>query len=225
MKALFHKLKTRWALIAVLVLIAAFVAGVNYGIRTSGGAVAEERTPRPTPPFLVNTPTDAEFEASIATAVAKGDPGFYDLTIEVIDPKTGRPVEDSVSGQQDPQLAELEAAYNAADAAYSSFWSHVWNDQLTPSYREYLNTDPGRAIYLVEVDRVIHLPRGVELYWIDDLDTIPYPACISCPAYGLRTGEETVRIDSDGRVFVRNSDVLPDGFSFLSEFEIVHWKR
>ena len=49
MRPLPDKVGTRWALIALVVAVVAFVAGVNYQLRTGGGILAQASTPTPAP--------------------------------------------------------------------------------------------------------------------------------------------------------------------------------
>ena len=49
MRQLLDRIGTRWVLIALAVAVVAFVAGVNYQLRTAGGILAQSSTPIPAP--------------------------------------------------------------------------------------------------------------------------------------------------------------------------------
>ena len=243
MKALLQTLRTRWVAIAIAVAAIAFVAGVSYGLRTTDDIVAQEPSPTYIPPSLLNTPTKAEAQVMIATAeaiIAKTGGG---LVIRVIDPKTGKPVEETPVAAMSKEEAALDAAYEAAYVKYPGSKlghiqvQHINSTTLTPSLKEYLNTDPDRAIYLRTIDRVVHLPETVWIVWVDGGPS-PHPSCTSStpeawcqgwPSYDLRLKDNSesdyrktsVTVDSTGTVDVRGSDILPEGFSFLSEFKVV----
>ena len=245
MKALLQTLRTRWVAIAIAVAAIAFVAGVSYGFRTTDDIVAQEPSPTYIPPSLLNTPTKAEAQVMIATAeaiIAKTGGG---LVIRVIDPKTGKPVEETPVAAMSKEEAALQTAYDVAYAKYHKYrrseFGHVQlqnfsSTTLTSNLQEYLSTDPDRAIYLRTIDRVIHLPENIRP-WANG-GPLPHPSCTSStpddwckgwPSYVLRLNDSdesdyrktSVTVDSTGTVDVRGSDTLPDGFSFLSEFKIV----
>ena len=230
MNALLHTLRTRWAVIALAVAAVAFVAGVNYGLRTGGGILAQGVTPTPTSIYDINTPTVAELDAAYATAVAENAPTAI---VRVIDGNTGKPIEENVSSMSKEEAA-VDAAYDEAKAKYigSRSWPHARVDRLTSNVREYLATNPDRAIYLVKLDRVVHLPEGVRIVDYYTKEDSPPPILCSDPAdgcpttlpsYYLRSLGNSVEVDSAGHVFVVDSDIIPDGFSFLSEFTV--WRK
>ena len=244
MRTLLDKIGTRWLLIALAVAAVAFVAGVNYGLRTDGGIGAQGVTPT-VPPALLNTPTASEVSAMIATAeaiISTPTPGAG-LVIEVIDPATNNPVKESAVAAMSKEEAALVAAYETADAKFSeiSMWFHSRFDRLTPNLQEYLDTNPDRAIYLQKIDKVIHLPENVQIRWIKEKSNIPSPRLCAKPADGCQTAlpayelalkesQETDRrkrwvlVDSAGYVFVAGSDTLPQDFSFLSKFQVARYK-
>ena len=236
MRTLLDKIGTRWVLIALAVAVVAFVAGVNYQLRTGGGILAQSSTP--TPSVLKPTPTDAEL-----VAARTKNPNVKPVSVTVMDPKTGKSVNESFAASQSKEEAALEAAYLAAEAEYPrSSLPHVnvQPDTLTSNLQEYLSTHPDRAIYLRKIDRVIHLPEGIMIRWIRSDDTYPKPRVCNDPADGCPTSlpayvlyntalgvnknytpNMSIIVDSSGYVFVRNSDTLPDGFTFLSELKVI----
>ena len=258
MNALLQTLRTRWAVIALAVAAIAFVAGVSYGLRTSDGIGAQAPSETPViPPSLKYTPTTEETRDIIGTAEAIIANTGGGLIIEVIDPKTGKPAEESAVAAVSKEEAaynaahdKYQAAYDVAHAKYSeSRWTHyfVVPHRLTTNFQEYLDTDPDRAIYLVEIDRVIHLPKGIRINWIQTEHggnptpprTCPTPTPQGCPASlpayqlvdsaeeGLYTSDGSlnsrygVLVDSSGHVFLYEADTLPDNFSFLSGLKVV----
>ena len=239
MRPLLDKIGTRWVLIALVVAAVAFVAGVNYQLRTGGGILAQGVTPTPTSIYAINTPTDAELDAAIATAVAKNLPT---AVVRVIDPKTGKPVEDSPVAVMSNEEADLQAAYQVAEETFdrASVWSHVRFGQLTANLQEYLGANPDRVIYLQKIDRTIHLPKDIMIRWIMSDDTHPKPSVCDDPADGCPTSlpayvlydtalgvnknympNMSIIVDGSGYVFVRDSDTLPGGFTFLSELKVI----
>ena len=215
MKAPLQTLRTHWAVIALAVAGIAIVAGVSYGLRTSNGIGAQAPPNTPViPPSLEDTPTTEETRDIIGTAEA-------------------------VSKEE----AALDAAYKAATAKYPrSIWPHVQipitqSTTLTPNLQEYLNTHPGRAIYLRTIDKVLHLPKNIKLRYVQG-GVFPLPQCFSSgcdwwPSYDIALKDSNellphkraVSVESTGTVEVRRSDTLPDGFSFLSEFKIERVER
>ena len=227
MRTLPHTLKTRWLLIALAVGVAvaaiAIIAGANFGLRTSGGATS--------------APTDEEWDAAIATAVAKSARPLG--VVEMVDSATGKPVEDSPAVAISKEELAFEEAYETADAKYPlNFWPHVYVSpkRLTPHLQEYLNTHPDRAIYLRTIDRVVHLPENVGIRWVQRGVFPPYECawgdpedwCPTWPSYDIALNvtdepdrrKRSVTVDSTGVVSVGGSDTLPDGFSFLSQFKV-----
>ena len=230
MRLLLDKIGTLWVLIALAVAVVAFVAGVNYGLRTSGGILAQEPSPTYIPPWILNTPTRAEVLSLVATAEAKGtlsDNQGEGLGFRVREPNKNKPTGATALSKEE---AALIAAYDAAKSAYyeTTSWPHVKSDRLTPNLQKYLTTNPDRAIYLVKIDRLVHLPEGVKIGDYYTKENSPPPILCSTPAEGcptdlpwyyLRAGEKQVSVDGAGHVFIHNSDILPDTFSFLSEFK------
>ena len=80
MNAPLHTLRTRWVVIALAVAAVAFVAGVNYGLRTTEDIVAQEPTP---PNITFPTPTDAEWDALASQTPTGGE------LIVVFEPEEG----------------------------------------------------------------------------------------------------------------------------------------
>ena len=227
MRTLPHTPKTRRLLIALAagaaVAAIAIIAGVNCGLRTSGGATS--------------APTDAERDAAVATAAAKSARPLG--VVEVVDSATGKPVEGSPVAAISKEELAFEEAYETADAKYPrTSWPHVYVSpkRLTPNLEEYLNTHPDRAIYLRTIDRVVHLPENIWLRWVSKGVFAPYECasgdpedwCPKWPTYdiALKDSDEpdrrkrSVRVDSTGVVSVSGSDTLPDGFSFLSKLKV-----
>ena len=194
----------RWLAVGAVVVIVAFVVGFAFGLPNSGGVLAQDTAPSPTPTVPpLPTPTSAELDAMIAA-----NPNIpQTLTIRMIDSVTGLPMKDEpVAAPQRTRPTEAEA--------------------------EYLASDPERAIYLYEIDRVIHLPEGFVIWWVYNdgyfsRECSPgylMPRCPIEPAYHLKRVEngKKVGVDSAGYVFVVDSDTLPAGFGFLSDLEVIH---
>ncbi len=190
---------SRWLAVGTGVVIVAFVVGFAFGQPDSEGVLAQDATLTPTP---TSTPTPtAEFDTMTAT-----NPGILEIPIVVIDPQTGRPAEDR------PATAHQRVPRSQAEA-------------------EYLTSDPERTIYLEGADRVIHLPDGIVIRWIYrdgyfSRECTPGHLSSRCPvepAYHLRrvANRKLVGVDSAGYVFVTDSDTLPEGFEFLSGFEVI----
>ena len=228
MRTLLDKIGTRWLLIALVVAVVAFVAGVNYGLRTSGGMLAQGGTPTPTSIYDINTPTAAELDAAYATAVAQNVPT---AVVVVRGGSASKPV--TAMSKEEKEEAALSAAYLAAEETFDG-GTHYWDDRITRitfNLEEYLGIHPKRAIYLVDIDRVIRLPKGIEYSYSLNKWQSPPPTCRRpsywsgrCPvfpAYALRApSRDEVWVDSAGYVFVPDSDTLPEGFSFLSDLKV-----
>ena len=205
-------------------------------MRTSGGILAQGVTPTPT--YDINIPTSADLDASLATAIAENVPT---AVVRVIHPKISKSTgEDTSVSAQVSQSSNFKVAvaYATAEAAYSSWIPHLWDDRinrLTPNYKEYLETNPERAIYLLEIDRVIHLPDGIHIGLVlEERDTGSHCSspnywggrCPTLPNHNLGNKDGShVWVDSSGNVYVLDSHTLRDGFSFLSEFKIRRYSR
>ena len=190
MNALLQTLRTRWVVIALAVAAVAFVAGVNYGLRTSDGIGAQAPTP---PDVTFPPPTDEEWEAMLASRPERKQFTIYPVVV----------TPDSSS------MSKAEAEYAAADQ--------------------------GRAIYLWDINKTVHLPNGVDIEdihhsvgcWAGDPENPDdkglFPKCPSTPLHILKTGESVIGLDASGRVF----DYSIDGdtikrFSFLKGYEVVN---
>ena len=66
--------------------------------------------------------------------------------------------------KEEKEEAALSAAYLAAEETFDG-GTHYWDDRITRitfNLEEYLGIHPKRAIYLVDIDRVIRLPKDIE---------------------------------------------------------------
>ena len=108
---------------------------------------------------------------------------FLRPVVRVIDPKTGKTVEDSPVAVMSNEEADLQAAYQVAEETFdrASVWSHVRFGQLTANLQEYLGANPDRVIYLQKIDRTIHLPKDIMIRWIMSDDTHPKPSVCDDP--------------------------------------------
>ena len=96
MRTLLQQNKTRWLLIALAAAVIAFVAGVSYGLRTSDGIGAQQRTP---PNVTFSPPTDTEWAALAAQTPYAGE-----LVIDTVQEATGA-----------SSMSKAEAEYWAAE--------------------------------------------------------------------------------------------------------------
>lgn len=204
------RLLRRWPIIGIFVVIAALVGGFAFGTFYSDGnlrILAQDPAPTPTLSFVVNTPTDAELD---------------EMKAEYIKTLTSTPRARSRSAAAAVPtptftVAEQIQEYRMYARSQAEF--------------EYWMSDRERAIYLEELDRVIHLPDSVvdlsiyddrpypPQYWCGAPDR-PIPRCPVAPVYDLDMGEYTISVDSTGRVFLDDGETLP---SFLSGLKVLYW--
>ena len=135
--------------------------------------------------------------------------------------------------KEEKEEAALSAAYLAAEETFDG-GTHYWDERITRitfNLEDYLSAHPERASDLVDIDRVIRLPKDIEYVqsmhkWQSPPATCRRPSwwsgkCPVFPAYNLRAPSgDVVWADSAGYVFVPDSDILPEGFSFLSDLKV-----
>ena len=66
--------------------------------------------------------------------------------------------------KEEKEQAAIRAAYEAADETFDG-GTHYWDERITRitfNLEEYLGIHPKRAVYLVDIDRVIRLPKDIE---------------------------------------------------------------
>ena len=227
MRPLLNKIGTRWALIALAAAVIAFVAGVSYGLRTDGGILARWVTSTPTSIYDLNTPTAWELNIAYATAVSQTPTAV----VVVTGGSASKPA--AAMSKEEKEKAALRAAYRAAEDTFDG-GTHYWDERITKitfNLEEYLGIHPKQAIYLVDIDRVIRLPKNIKYVQSFDKWQSPPATCIrpswwsgKCPVFPtynlMAPSGNKVWVDSAGYVFVPDSDTLPEGFSFLSDLKV-----
>ena len=183
MRTLLNKIGTRWVLIALVVAVVAFVAGVNYGLRNSGGILAQASTPTPE-----STPTQ--------------DP------------------------QPTPDISKIVVPEGLPTATIEFSIINETVGPKTAARTEYNSVETGRAIYLYDIDKVIHLPDNVMV--LDVLmrlyNCVLNTPCPSSPIYILLLEEATIAIDSSGIVWPGEMGTTGHGidtFPFLKGYEVI----
>ena len=190
---------TRNLLLIAFVVVGMLAIGVVVAISTrTPGDVAAQQVPKTKVVKGIPTPTNEQFEASAPE-------GREPLRIS-------RTIEQSSGASAQQQVAESAARLEFEEAMRSG----------------------QQVAYLEAIDRVIYAPPGFTISIIlsgaiggGNLGCPPKEFVVveRCPVgrlYVIRDSnrDEAVTIDSTGHVYESNSDTLPAGFEFLSEFPV-----
>ena len=208
MRTLLDKIGTRWVLIALLVAVVAFVAGVNYGLRTSGGILAQGVTPTPTSaPLVITEDTMHLLPPLDLTAVRQyPDPpclekfsrkyGLHGAGITISFNETRCHLKDRNGRYITEAEADDLVAQRAAMAAASGKWV---NPVLS-----------ARSITLLD-GTVVNLPDDVKIAARHEPRLSCSGPCPRIPLYKLVRGDSVIWIDSMGYVINYYGDVSESG--------------
>ena len=202
----------RWPLVGIFVILTALVGGFAFETFYSDGEVrilAQDPPPTPTLSFVVNTPTDDE---------------LHKLRAEYIKNLTATP--------RVLFSAKDKAAAQAVPTATPTLIEAARMMARSQAEFEYFISDRERTIYLEEIDKLIHMPESV-IKVTRDVGPVPMirywcgapdrrvARCPVTPGYELdMVGDWAVTVDSAGRVFLDEGEILPP---FLSGLKVIYW--
>ena len=207
MRTLLRQNKTLWALIALAVAIIAFVAGVSYGLRNSGGILAQGVTPTPTSaPLVITEDTMHLLPPLDLTAVRQyPEPPCVEKFRRKYSQGTGITISFNetrchLKDRNGRYITEAEAddlvAQRAAMAAASGKWV---NPVLS-----------ARSITLLD-GTVVNLPDDVKIAARHEPRLSCSGPCPRIPLYKLVRGDSVIWIDSMGYVINYYGDVSESG--------------